>query len=380
MGFESQGLAFSTDAGRTWKKFARNPVLTLPTQPDFRDPKLFWHAPSARWVVVLATGDHVGIYTSRDLRHWRHESDFGAGLGAHAGVWECPDLLPLPHEGGTRWLLLVSVGEGAPNGGSGTQYFVGDFDGHTFRADAVPAARWVDYGTDDYAGSTWSGGPRGDARTLFIGWMSNWQYATRVPTSPWRSAMTLPRELSLAPGASGPSSPLRLRSLPARELQALRQSTLPIAARELRSDNDLVPAGGANGGLLELELQVQAGATGRFALRFANAVGEAVVLDVDRAAGRYTLDRHASGNVGFDAKFAGAQGAPIAAAPDEPIAIHAFIDRSSIELFLDDGLTTMTALAFPSGVFDSIRLEPASPVRVEEGALHILRSSWPQAR
>ena len=210
-GYQSQGLAWSVDGGRNWTKFPGNPVLKNSGVRDFRDPKVFWHAASHRWVVALAVGDHIAFYSSQNLKTWVHESDFGAGQGAHGGVWECPDLIETRVEGTAtaRYVLLVSINPGGPNGGSATQFFVGNFDGHRFTPEASddqaqPAApRWIDYGTDDYAGSTWSGAARGDARVRFIGWMSNWQYANKVPTERWRSAMTLPRELKLVQSIRG---------------------------------------------------------------------------------------------------------------------------------------------------------------------------------
>ncbi len=395
-GFEVQSLAWSLDGGRTWTKYARNPVLAEPGSTDFRDPKVFWHAPTRRWVVATVAGDHVALYSSADLRHWRHESDFGAGIGAHGGVWECPDLLPLPTRRGTRWLLLVSVGEGAPNGGSGTQYFVGDFDGHAFTPDPAwqrqgsGAARWVDWGTDDYAGSTWTGGPPGDDRALFLGWMSNWQYATRVPTTTWRSAMTLPRELSLVPSGDEPGSALQLRSEPARELQALRGRPTPVTPGKVTGDLDLAGAQGAGAqgagvdaagaGLHEVELRLQPGNARGFVLRFANAAGEAVRLRVNLALRRYELDRSASGATGFDARFATVQHAPIGTTAGADLVIRAFVDRSSIELFLDDGRTVMSALAFPSAPLSRISLEGAAGARILGGAVYPLRSAWPAGR
>ena len=331
-----------------------------------------------RWIVVLATGDHVGLYSSGDLRHWRHESDFGAGLGAHAGVWECPDLMPLPYEGGTRWLLLVSVGEGAPNGGSGTQYFLGDFDGHTFHADVVPGARWVDYGTDNYAGSTWSGGPPGDARTLFIGWMSNWQYATRVPTTTWRSSMTLPRELSLVRSAGVPE----LRSRPAAEVAALRVHSATVAAREVSGPIDLIAASGPNpvgerAGLYELDLSIDLRAAGDVQLAFANRAGERTRFHVNRGEGRYVLDRASSGEVGFSGAFPALQSAPIpdGAAAGGLVKLHVFLDRNSIELFINEGQTVMSALVFPAEPYDRILLHGDAPIGLAGATLYDLESS-----
>ncbi|MFN8582028.1 MAG: glycoside hydrolase family 32 protein [Gemmatimonadaceae bacterium] len=230
--FQSQAIAWSTDEGNSWSKYTANPVIPNPgSTRDFRDPKVTWDADRSRWVVVLAAGDHAEFWASPNLTTWTKLSEFGKGLGSHDGVWECPDFFPMVVDGTTerRWVLLQSVGQGHPNGGTGTQYFIGDFDGTRFTVDPQFAravqhgnAQWVDFGRDDYAGVTWSNAP--DGRRLFLGWMSNWQYATRVPTTSWRSAMTVPRELTLVKAASG----YRLRMTPIAEFNRLRRQTRPL--------------------------------------------------------------------------------------------------------------------------------------------------------
>ena len=195
--FQTQGIAYSLDKGRTWTKYEGNPVIPNPGIKDFRDPKVIWHQDTQKWVMSLAVKDHISFYSSKDLKSWKLESDFGEKAGAHGGVWECPDLFPLKDQNGNeKWVLLVSINPNGPQGGSATQYFVGDFDGKTFTPNH-DKIKWIDYGADNYAGVTFSDIPAEDGRRLFIGWMSNWQYAQVVPTYTWRSAMTIPRELTL---------------------------------------------------------------------------------------------------------------------------------------------------------------------------------------
>ena len=237
---QSQGLAYSLDAGETWRKYAANPVLRADAgQADFRDPKVFWHAPTKSWVMALAVGDHAELFGSSNLARWHRLSRFGGGLGAHGGVWECPDLLPIAVEGSTRtrWVLIQSVNPGGPNGGSATQYFVGDFNGTTFTPDpafvrsiAAHGPRWIDWGRDNYAGVAWSDLPRTDPRTIMIGWMNNWDYGQKTPTGTWRSAMTLPRELSLYRLGDGS---MALRQRPVREIRALERPLVTLPARNL---------------------------------------------------------------------------------------------------------------------------------------------------
>nr|WP_257096768.1 glycoside hydrolase family 32 protein [Sphingobacterium sp. E70] len=190
---QNQSLAYSLDQGATWTKYKGNPVLPNPGIWDFRDPKVMWFEKTKSWIMTLATKDCITFYSSKDLKEWKKESEFGKEVGAHGGVWECPDLIPMKYNGETKWVLLVSINPGGPNGGSVTQYFVGDFDGHQFQP-ADTSVKWLDWGPDNYAGVTWSN--LGE-RHLMIGWMSNWQYANVVPTTRWRSSSTIPRELTL---------------------------------------------------------------------------------------------------------------------------------------------------------------------------------------
>ena len=142
---QNQSLAYSTDRGRTWTKYAGNPVLD-DADREFRDPKVFWYEPEREWrmVAVKALQRKVAIYRSKDLKAWTHLSDFGPA-NAVGGAWECPDLFPLEVDGKrhkTKWVMLVSLNPGGIAGGSGMQYFVGDFDGTRFTADdAVLLAR-----------------------------------------------------------------------------------------------------------------------------------------------------------------------------------------------------------------------------------------------
>jgi len=378
-GYQSQGLAYSLDGGTDWTKFAGNPVLKRPDIKDFRDPKVFWYAASRRWVVALATGDHIGFYSSRDLKKWVHESDFGATLGAHGGVWECPDLIEMKVEGSTelKYALLVSINPGAPNGGSATQYFIGGFDGHRFVPDPMPEgrlaadARWIDYGTDDYAGSTWSGGPPGDQRVMFIGWMNNWTYGNEVPTTRWRSAMTLPRELRMVRTPLG----LELRSDPARELLALRRQAGTVAATHVSGDLDLLHAAGVPAGLLEMDLDLDMADAQEASLVLSNARGERTVLRIDRAHQSLTLERAESGNVGFNPAFAAPQAAPLAGDLAR-IHLHLFLDTSSVEVFANDGATVMTAVLFPSVPYDSVLLHAGQALGSVKATIHELAPVW----
>ena len=259
-----QSIAFSVDDGASWTKYTGNPVLPNPGIKDFRDPKIFWYDDTQRWIMSLAAGDRILFYSSPDLKNWVLESEFDGFDIATGNVVECPDLVALDFEGRKRWVLIVSFVSGAPNGGSGTRYVVGDFDGYRFVAEHVDV-RWLDHGPDNYAGVTFHN--TGD-QVLLLGWMSNWLYAQAVPTAPWRSAMTLPRELSLV-GADG-------RAM-------LSQHVPPIFNGETLFDDDwrfdLSAAWRQATGALKLSLKAESQPS--FDLILSNEIGDRLVIGFD---------------------------------------------------------------------------------------------------
>ncbi|MCB0636800.1 MAG: glycoside hydrolase family 32 protein [Lewinella sp.] len=536
--FQYQSLAFSNDKGRTWTKYDGNPVVPNPGIRDFRDPKVIWHEDSQQWIMVFAAWDHVKFYGSPNLLDWTHLSDFGREWGTHAGVWECPDLFPMPVEGSDeeQWVLLVSINPGSPNGGSGTQYFVGQFDGERFLLDdgfqaqlgAVPAyhpegtvfadfengygegwaangpafgegpargalpnqnpvtgytgaalvnsfrggdeatgvlaspvftidhdfinfqiaggrdfatlrmelivdkkvvrtasgnysenlswehwdvaelhgqpamirliddatggwghlcvdqiefsdeaarpasekAVWLDYGRDNYAGVTWSDIPPEDGRRIFIGWMSNWAYANVVPTGSWRSAMTLPRELSL----QQTNGHYRLYSVPVEELAVLRTAEKVLEAG-LITENQLLPI---SAGAAELELSIElVDETAHFGIELSNQRGERYRIGYDAATNSFYSDRREAGNHSFSDKFAAKAHTAPRLSTDGPIRMQLFLDVASVELFADGGATVLTDIFFPSQVFDKaeIYLETGQ-VKLLDGRAYTLKSIW----
>lgn len=347
--FQHQALAWSLDGGAHWQRLPGPPVLPNPGLPgtrDFRDPKLLWLPERRRWLMALAVGDHIAFHSSADLRHWVHESDFGAGLGAHDGVWECPDLISLRTEEGTRWVLLVSLVKGGPAGGSATQYFVGHFDGRRFEAEAdAGPVRWVDHGPDNYAGVTWAHVP--DGRTVFVGWMDNWDYARELPTAPWRGAMTLPRELALRRAGDR----WRLCSLLAREVvQGLGQMLWQTGERDAALQRAWAAAGGCGW------LTLQARAAQGFSLHLGNSLGDELVIGFDADLGRYFIDRRRAGVVDFHPAFAARHELPRWADGDV-LELALVVDTSSVELFADGGLGVMTSLVFPRAPWSTLRLQ-----------------------
>jgi len=372
--YQTQGLAYSLDKGRTWKKYERNPVLPSSGIKDFRDPKVFWHDGSRQWIMTLAVTDHVELYGSKDLKSWSKLSEFGKTYGAHGGVWECPDLFSLTIEGQQKWVLLLSINPGGLHGGSATQYFVGHFDGKQFTSDNPPKTTlWLDYGKDNYAGVTWSNIPASDGRRLFLGWMSNWQYANVVPTKEWRSAMTIPRELSLARTQAG----IRLMQQPVKELSGIRAASNEIPAQSVNGLVDLSGKLPFERSMAELVLEFDSvGAGADFGVELSNSKSQRIRIGFDAAKKNFYIDRSQSGNNDFSKEFAGIHTAP-GSAMNGTVKMHLIIDVASVELFANGGEVAMTDIFFPDEPYRQIKLYAAkSAVRLKSGTFTPLQSIW----
>ena len=348
---QTQSLAHSTDGGNTFHKYAGNPVITLDS--EFRDPNMFWYAPAKEWVLVLAHAlEHeMLVYTSKDMKNWTLQSRFGKGLGAQDGVWECPDLFELPAGKGSKWVMLVNLNPGGPFGGSATQYFVGDFDGKTFTPDRdkngnVPT-KWMDYGKDHYATVSFSDTP--DGRRTVLGWMSNWQYANDVPTQQYRSANTLPRDLSLFRGKDGS---WYLASAPSPEVDALRASTTARVNSSLSTTPVVYTLPADNDGICEIDATITA-AKGPVTMTLSNDKGEKTLITYDPAKATVSVDRTASGVTDFSRDFSAVTTAPLPAKV-KALSLRIFVDRSSIEVFANDGQAVLTNLVFPSAPYSTL--------------------------
>ncbi len=344
-GNQAQNLAYSTDRGRTFRRYAGNPVIDVGST-EFRDPRVFWYAPAGKWVMVVSLADahRMRFYSSPDLKRWTPMSEFGPA-GGTGGVWECPDLFELPVDGdpkNTRWVLIVNLNPGGVAGGSGVQYFVGRFDGERFTAENKEPL-WADYGKDFYAAISWSDVPSEDGRRLWLGWMNNWQYGQQIPTSPWRSAQSLPRALALRTTARG----IRLAQEPIRELRALRGAEIRLDAREVPPGSLALDGLGVAGKALELVVELEAGDAAEFGLELRRGGEHATRIGVVPKAGRLFVDREHSGRTSFHKDFAGVHEAPLDPAPDGRVRLHVFLDWSSVEVFAQDGTLVLTDQIFP---------------------------------
>ena len=320
---QTQSIAYSADGGQTFTKYAGNPVITF-NAPDFRDPKVFWHEPTGKWIVVLAVGQEVQFYSSKNLKEWKYESSFGREYGNHDGVWECPDMLCF----GEKWVLLLNINPGGPFGGSATQYFVGRFDGHTFTCEDNPSeTKWMDYGKDHYATVTFHNAPEG--RIVALPWMSNWQYANQVPTQQFRSANGLPRDL----GIKTTGGETILTSIPSKEVTAKRGKKVkqPTEACEIIID-----------------------VKGTADIVLSNAKGEQVTMRYDAQKQEFRMNRTKSGDVSFSEAFPCETTAPTYGSIKQ---LRLFIDRCSIEAFDAEGKMAMTNLVFPSEPYNTIKVK-----------------------
>ncbi len=323
---QTQNLAFSNDRGRTWTKYARNPVLDL-HMSDFRDPKVIWSEAGKRWVMAVSLpNDHwVRFFGSADLKHWQPLSDFGPA-GATGGQWECPELFELPigdNPSQSRWVLKVGLNPGGLQGGSGEQYFIGQFDGTRFVNDNPPTLTlWTDYGKDCYCALTFNNLPRTQSPVM-IGWMNNWQYAGKVPTSPWRGQMTIPRKLALRTTPDG----LRLVQQPIDSLEQLRHSN---------QDSDT----------FELEATVPLGDAKEVGWKLLAAGGAFTLIGFDRARQQLFVDRTHSGDASFSKDFPARTTAPLRLDGSQ-LRLRILVDRNSIEVFAEGGRVAITNLVFP---------------------------------
>lgn len=324
---QTQSIAYSNDNGQTFTKYDGNPVLTSNT-PDYRDPHVFWNEDIKRWNMIMAEGQHMDIYSSADLKEWKLESQFGAEYGNHGGVWECPDLMKMKVRGTDqyKWMLLCNINPGGPFGGSATQYFVGQFDGHKFTCESAPeVTKWMDYGKDHYATVTFDNAP--DGRRVAMAWMSNWQYANQVPTMQFRSANSVPRDLDLY-------------EYQGQTYCGVTPSPELAAARPKKATKTLTEA-------CEMVVTLKGNAT----ITLANDKGEQVVMTYDEKSRTFAMDRTKSGQKDFSDDFAVLTVAPVHGKMSQ---LRLFIDRSSIEAFDADGKMAMTNLVFPTKPYNKV--------------------------
>jgi fructan beta-fructosidase len=375
---QNQNLAYSHDHGRTWTKYSGNPILDL-HRANFRDPKVFWYRPGRKWVMVVALSDQhqVRFYASEDLIHWAFMSDFGPA-GATGGVWECPDLFELPVEnrpGERRWVLSVNVNPGSIAGGSGDQYFVGEFDGSKFmNHNSSDLTLWADYGKDFYASTSFSSMPPSDGRRVWLGWLDNWEYAARVPTSPWRGQQSIPRVLKLRRFPQG----VRLVQSPVAELHTLRGWGINVEGPEVEAANRELRSQKVEGDTLEIEARIEFGLARTFGIKVRKGASEETAIGIDRGSSILFVDRTHSGNTAFDPHFPGRQSAPLDLGGRTSVDLHIFVDRCSVEVFAGEGAAVISDLIFPAPDSRGIELYADGEVKNAKLSIWKLTSVWRQ--
>lgn len=370
---QQQCIAYSLDNGRTYTKYEGNPVLTpFDGLENFRDPKVFWYAPQNKWVMIVSADKNMRFYESKDLKKWSYMSEWGAGYGPQPNQFECPDFFEMAVDGNAqhkKWVMIVNINPGFAYGGSGTMYFVGQFDGHKFTCDTAPNdVKWLDWGKDHYATVTYSNTP---GRIIAMPWMSNWQYANLTPTQQFRSQNALPRELKLYTADNGEQL---VSAAPVKETEALRNKATDLGSfegeKQAKIDNE---------GAFELDFDLQAGTADKCGVEIANAKGEKVSIYYDVKAQRFVMDRAESGITEFGNKvephqldnaqslkrykevtvnyhnaFALGTWAPVPVKADTHH-VQIFVDKSSVELFVDGGRIAMTNLVFPNEPYNQLR-------------------------
>lgn len=370
---QQQCIAYSLDNGRTYTKYEGNPVVTpFDGLENFRDPKVFWYAPQNKWVMIVSADKNMRFYESKDLKKWNYMSEWGAGYGPQPNQFECPDFFEMAVDGNAqhkKWVMIVNINPGFVYGGSGTMYFVGQFDGHKFTCDTAPNdVKWLDWGKDHYATVTYSNTP---GRIIAMPWMSNWQYANLTPTQQFRSQNALPRELKLYTADNGE---LLVSAAPVKETEALRNKATDLGSfegeKQAKIDNE---------GAFELDFDLQAGTADKCGVEIANAKGEKVSIYYDVKAQRFVMDRAESGITEFGNKvephqldnaqslkrykevtvnyhnaFALGTWAPVPIKADAHH-VQIFVDKSSVELFVDGGRIAMTNLVFPNEPYNQLR-------------------------
>ena len=333
---QTQSMAYSIDGGKTFTKYENNPIITSPSR-DFRDPHVFWNEEAGFWNMILAVGQEMQIFSSTNLKDWKYESSFGEGYGNHGGVWECPDLMKMKVAGTDKekWMLICNINPGGPFGGSATQYFIGEFDGHKFTCEDEPSeTKWMEYGKDHYATVTFSNAPEG--RNVAIAWMSNWQYANQVPTKQYRSANSIARDLGLFEY----NGETYCSVSPAKEMDAVRGARLSAPTEAC-------------------EIVVTLKGDAQITLR--NAKGERVVMTYDDEEETFDMDRRRSGNVSFSDAFPVATSSPTYGKVRQ---LRIFVDRCSVEAFDGNGKMCMTNLVFPTVPYDKLIIKGKAKAKI----------------
>jgi len=365
-GWQRQNIAYSLDRGRAWKEYSGNPVIDL-HKPDFRDPKVFWFEPQKKWVLVTVFADErqAVFFESKDLKSWKQMSTFGPG-GTTQGQWECPDLMQLPIAGtrAKKWVLIISRNPGAPQGGTGVQYFVGNFDGTKFTSETSDSQKmWIDYGKDFYATQRFADLPASDKRIIWMGWVGDWLYANKEPTSPWRGVQSIPRELFLRKCQEGYCVDQR----PIRELESLREKAIPLKFNGRQKELDIALPSAS------FELEAEIASARECQLFIHDSANHTIVVGFDPEKRQVYVDRTESAQANFSPDFPGRHAGAIASG--NRVRLHIFVDQTTLELFANDGERVITDRVYLNGAA-RVGLQSASSDATATLTLWPMKSIW----
>jgi len=384
-----QCMAYSKDNGRTFTKYKGNPVLTpFDGLKDFRDPKVFWYEPAKSWYMIVSADKNMRFYKSKNLKKWDYVSEWGNGYGAQPNQFECPDFFPLYVDGDKtkmKYVMIVNINPGFVYGGSATQYFIGDFDGKTFKCDSEPqTVKWLDWGKDHYATVTFS---NTGERIVAVPWMSNWQYANLTPIRQYRGANSLPRELKLFSN----NGEVYMSANVVDEARALRKDTKAVGNVDVDNANPYILRNIVknNDGAFEVEADICPGTSDIVGISFFNDKEERSLVYLDMKNKRIVMDRSESGLtdfgklaerhdiekkaeaagemegkksedlvVNYKNDFALGTWAPLNLCGEGSKTYHLdiFVDKCSIEIFVDGGRIAMTNLVFPTSPYNNMKI------------------------
>jgi fructan beta-fructosidase len=376
---EQQDIAYSNDGGFTFKKFDEgNPVVKNPGIRDFRDPKVSWDETRKQWIMIVAAQDRDHLYASKDLKSWKFLSEFGKDLGAHESVWECPDFFQIKVQGTNekKWVLLQSLGAGSPNGGSGTQYFIGDFDGTHFVVDAdfelrikKEKAIWIDYGKDNYAGVTWNNIPTSDGRRLFVGWMVSLDYGGIVPTNTWRSSMTIPREIQLIKKGNEYS----LVSNPIKEINKYISKTIKEKVIKGKGNISVLESGKIDLTQTIVNFDLKNLKKNTYTFTLSNDLGECLTFGLNNSENYLFVDRSKAGKVDFSDRFASKIHKANLEENQKEATFKIVLDKTSIEIFYNNGEKVMTEIFFTTQPFTRFSASSNEDIEINDLVINQLK-------
>ena len=378
-----QSMAYSTDNGRTFTKYWDNPVLTpFDGLKDFRDPKVFWYAPKKAYYMIVSADKEMRFYRSHNLIDWTYLSAFGKGYGAQPNQFECPDFFPLMVNGKQKWVMIVNINPGCMFGGSATEYFIGSFDGTKFTCDNEPdMAKFLDYGKDHYATVTFS---NTGSRIIAVPWMSNWQYANVTPIKQYRGANALPRELFLFEK----DGETYVGAQPVEELSTLRKDTCVYADMTALNEEIHKNVFAKNDGAFEIQADITMNSSRIAGIDIMNDKGETTKIYLDMNSNRLVMDRTESGLIDFGEQaapheieadwdahshqanntpmrqinsvnykndFALGTWAPLSLCEGKTYHLDIYVDKCSVEIFVNGGRIAMTNLVFPTKPYNNLR-------------------------